>query len=128
MSSAYTKGEREFLEAMVIKNTTNIPSAKDADPGPESNLSKWLRKYCKTLGYPAWILPQTKDVANLQMPPGWPDATILKPNRIIFMELKRPKGGRKSDKQNEMAILFLHLGHQIHEVKTQKRAIEIIDK
>jgi len=92
---------------------------------PESKLSKWLRGYCKDNGYPCLLFPQTQDVRNF-LPPGWPDAIVILKNRIIFMEIKRPKGGRKSDKQKEMAIRFLHLGHKIHEVKTRKRAIEIL--
>ena len=119
--------EETYLEVQHRMHTLNesIDKSSESINELESGLSKWLRGYCKDHGYPALIFPQTQDVRNF-LPAGWPDAEIIVYNRTIYMELKRPQGGRKSPKQKEMAIMFLHLGHKIHEVKTRKRAIEIL--
>jgi len=123
--TAYTKEDRKFFEAMVIKAELDIPCKDTPDPGLESSLSKWLRQYCKDHGYPAIVFPQTQNVKNF-LPAGFPDAVIILHNRVIFMELKRPHGGRKSKAQNDMATMFAHLGNPIHEVKTRKRAIDLL--
>jgi hypothetical protein len=43
------------------------------------------------------------------------------------MELKSGKG-RLSEDQKEMKIRFLHLGHVLHEVRTWKRFMEIVEE
>lgn len=125
---SYSNKDRRYLADIIELQATNPPQnsfSRDEAEEPESTLSKWLRGYCKDQGWPALIFPQTEDVRNF-LPPGWPDAEIILHNKTIYMELKRPKSGRKSDKQKEMAIRFLHLGHRIHEVKTRKKAMEIL--
>jgi len=127
--TTYTLKDRQHLEDLIDKQATSPPpnsfSQGEADPGLESTLSKRIRQYCRDHGWPALIFPQTQDVRNF-LPAGWPDAHIILHNRNVFLELKKPKGGRKSKEQDDMAIRFLHLGHKIHEVKTWKRFIEII--
>ena len=135
MRHTYTIEERKAFENIIEKQVLTQPVrtfqwdgkiSDDEDEGPESTLSKRIRQHCKDKAYPALVFPQTQDVRNF-LPPGWPDGTILVPDReIIFLEIKRPKGGRKSPAQKEMAIRFLHLGHKIHEVKTWKKYIEIV--
>lgn len=127
MKHSYTQKDRQHLQDIIDRQVLNPPEntfARDEADEPESTLSKWLRGYCKDQGWPAIIFPQTQDVRNF-LPPGWPDATIVIHNRTIFMELKTKKG-RKSDAQKEMAIRFLHLSFPIHEVRTRKRALEIL--
>ena len=119
--------ETDYLDVQHRMHVSQDSINKSIEPidEPESGLSKWLRQYCKDHGYPALVFPQTQNVRNF-LPAGFPDAIIILHNRVIFMELKRPHGGRKSPKQKEMAIRFAHLGHPIHEVKTRKRAIELL--
>ena len=98
--------------------------ALPADPGPESDLSKKIRAYCKGKGWPALILPQSKLLAWF-IPESWPDCVVVAPRRVVFIELKAGKG-RKSKGQVLMAQMFGYLGHKIHEVRSYKRALEVL--
>ena len=107
----------------IDKKTGYIEIDEDA---PESELAKNIRKHCKDNNLPCLIFPQTPNVKRF-LPPGWPDVEIVLRGRLpLYLELKKVKGGRKSPKQKDMALLFAYLGNPIHECKTYKRFIELL--
>ena len=124
MRVTYTKGEREFLEAMVIKNTTNIPSAKgDADPGPESKLLSKCVKYLKDRHFKHF-----HDYSRGINKAGFLDLYIFLPmGRLVVIELKG-KTGRLSTEQKEwINYLLFHRYNVYPDVKSFKRFVEIIE-
>jgi len=124
--TAYTQRERDFFEAMAIKLNPDIPFTVPDDDAPESELAKKIREHCKDNGLPCLIFPQTPDVKKF-LPPGWPDVEIVVRGQLpLYLELKKVKGGRKSPKQKEMALVFAYLGNPIHECKTYKSFLELL--
>jgi len=132
--TTYTKADRVFLEDLIDKQALNPPANSfsreandEADPGPESSLSKRIRQYCKDNGWPSIIFPQTQDVRNF-LPKGFPDAVIALPKGItLWIELKSKKGYLK-EKQKETAIQLLGLKHVWVCLKTFKSFLQLIDK
>jgi len=125
MSLRYTPEEYLEIEQRLNNNRFKEFQKIEDEDAPESELAKKIRKHCKENGLPCLIFPQTPDVKKF-LPPGWPDGTILLKNWVLFLELKKVKGGRKSKAQKEMALLFAFLGNPIHECKTYKRFIELL--
>ena len=97
-----------------------------ADPGPESELAKKIKAHSKQMGWPVLAFPQTKQVMTY-LPPGWPDITIiLSFNTVLFIELKA-KRGRLSPEQQVLRNMFRYLGHEIHEVRSFKKYLQIVE-
>ena len=128
MPNEYTEEwltEHEFkarTKGLHINNQASPLPAADA--GPESDLSKKIRAYCKGKGWPCLIFPQSKLLSRF-IPDGWPDCVVIAPRRVVFIELKAEKG-RKSKAQMLMTQMFGYLGHKIHEVRSYKRALEVL--
>ena len=124
-----SKSERmteQDLQAILARQQEPIPDDPyQATDEPESVLSKRIRSCCKTNGYPALILPQNK-LLRYFIPEGWLDGVIALPNsRVIFLELNAKKGElRKAQKL--MTAMLLTLGHEVYQVKTWKRFLEIV--
>lgn len=98
---------------------------EEADPGPESNLAKKIRRYCKEQGWPAFVVPQHPAIRKI-LPPAWLDAVIALPGRrVLWLELKSATGKLKAH-QKLMAQMLLTLGHEWHKVKTFKKFKEIV--
>jgi len=98
---------------------------QEADPGPESSLQRKIEAWCKEWGRPILSFHQSKAAKRL-LPPGWPDLTIIMPNRVIFIELKSAKG-RLSPEQKQLRMQFMALGHDIYEIRSFKRFKEVIE-
>jgi len=94
-----------------------------ASPEPESVLQGKIQRWAKEKGYPIQSNRQTKKAKGL-LTPGWPDICLILYNRVVFIELKSAKGYLRKE-QKDLRIQFLHLGHEIHEVRTFKRFLEI---
>ena len=123
MRVTYTKGEREFLEAMVIKATTDIPSAKDADPGPESKLLSKCIKYLKERHYKFF-----HDYSRGVNKAGFLDLYIFLPlGRLVVIELKAKTGRLSAEQKEWINYLLFHRYNVYPEVRSFKRFIEIIE-
>ena len=119
--------EEEYME---MQRHCSIPlneqSFMDSTDAPESELAKKIRKHCKDNGLPCLIFPQTPAVKRF-LPPGWPDGEIILMGvSPLYLELKKVKGGRKSQAQKDMATMFAYLGNPIYECKTYKRFLELL--
>jgi hypothetical protein len=54
---------------------------------------------------------------------GWPDLTLVGPDkRVAFLEVKAPKG-RTSDAQDECIAMLLRMGHDVAVVRSQDEAV-----
>jgi len=105
--------------------TPSEPETSNADPGPEARLSGKIQKYCKDKGYPCQINRQSRKASGM-LTPGWPDCTILAPGgRVLLVELKAAKG-RMSDEQKRLKLQAMALGHEVHEVRSFRKFLEII--
>ncbi|MCK4815862.1 hypothetical protein KA005_08830 [bacterium] len=51
----------------------------------------------------------------------------LKKGRAAFLELKE-ESGRMSDDQKQMRLIRLNRGHEIYEVRSFKRYLEIVNE
>lgn len=78
----------------------------------EDAVEKHLRKQVKRLqGVCVKILLLT----------GWPDRLVLLPGgRILFFELKRPKGGKFEPKQPRIHAMLRGLGFRVYVCKTKE--------
>ena len=96
------------------------------DPGPESELAKKICRWLDTNGYPYQYNRQTANAIGL-LTPGWPDFTIMAPGgRAVWIELKAGKG-RLSDEQKQLHLMAYQLGHDVHEVRSFKKFLEVIN-
>lgn len=59
---------------------------------------------------------------------GIPDRLVILPGRIIFVELKRPRGGVISKLQHWWADRLRALGHETAFVKTEKEVIDLLHR
>lgn len=98
----------------------------DADPGPESKLQAKCEKWLKDHGFPFLSFRQSGKVKTV-LPAGWPDLICVLRGKVRFIELKAAKG-RLSDEQKATRIAFLHLGHYIHECRSFKKFLEIVNE
>lgn len=117
---------KEYQTRKMLRNAYFLPD-QPMDEGEEieKTLQTKCERFLKDHGYPFLSFKQSKHVQRL-IPAGYPDLTIVLPKAVVFIELKSKKG-RRSDDQKEMALIFYHLGHEIHEVRTYKRFLEIIN-
>lgn len=104
-----------------------LPSRKDLDEpdeGPESKLQAKIVKWCKDWGRPCQSNRQTARARTI-LTPGWPDITIIQSNsKVLFLELKSAKG-RISPEQCQIKLMFMALGHEVHEVRSYKQFLTI---
>ena len=94
----------------------------------ESALQSKIRTYSKAKGWPEpLIFRQTRAVIKL-VPPGWPDCVIPIPHHILLVETKKPKTGKFSPAQKLTRLMFMALGLTIHEIRTYKAYMELVEK
>jgi len=107
--------------ATAIDRLSGVP-----DEGPESVLQGKIQQWAREWGHPCLSFRQSTKARGF-LPPGWPDVgLILKNGRVLWVELKSSKG-RLSIEQKAMRLQFMHLGHEIHEVRSFKRFLEIVN-
>ena len=94
------------------------------DPGPESMLQRKIVKWAHDNGYPILSFPRTPKIKSV-LPAGWPDVCLILKNKVLFCELKAGKG-RLSKDQEHLRLQFMALGHEIFEVRSFKRFLEIV--
>ena len=98
----------------------------EPDKGPEANLQKKIKDYCEEHGYLCLNYWKSKKVWKLPgYIPGWPDQTIFTYKRVVLLELKAAKGVLRP-KQKEIHQILRALGHEVHQVKSYKRFLEIM--
>ena len=118
--------EEEYLDTLQRMDSRFKELPEPDENAPESELAKKIRKHCKDNGLPCLIFPQTPAVKRF-LPPGWPDGEIILMGvSPLYLELKKVKGGRKSQAQKDMATMFAYLGNPIYECKTYKRFLELL--
>lgn len=123
----WTEAEyQDWKDKREVKLYRNIGEVDTPDYGPESKLAGKISKWAKTNGYPILNFRQSKKAAGF-IPVGFPDVTLVLPNRVVFMELKSASG-RLRKEQQEVAIQFAHLGNAIHVVKSFRRFLEIVNE
>ena len=119
----WTQAEYDAWDAKV-RPAREKTDRQEADPGPESVLQNKIKKWANDNGYPILSFPRTPKVRSF-LPAGWPDCSLILKDKLLFLELKAGKG-RLSLDQVHMKLKFMALGHEIHEVKSYKRFLEII--
>lgn len=58
---------------------------------------------------------------------GIPDRLVVLPGRIMFVELKRPRGGVVARLQTWWRDRFRGLGHEAYIVKNQREVLSMLD-
>ena len=59
--------------------------------------------------------------------PGWPDFQFFGPRQqVVFLELKRPGGGRLSEAQDEVSQRLVEFGHRYYCVNDFQHALDIL--
>lgn len=71
-----------------------------------------------------WLTPKLQYVGHT----GWPDRCFMRRGRIVFIEFKRPKGGRRSAKQVWWLEQINAHGCEGYFCKTATEAIEILTR
>lgn len=95
-----------------------------ADPGPESSLQAKCEKWLNDRGYP-YIHDRSRgknkkgQILDLHI--------YLPGGRHIVLELKA-RGNKLSKEQRETYRRIMYLGHEIHEVRSFKRFLEIVSE
>jgi len=103
----------------------DLAGADPPDEGPESKLQGKIVAWAKEWGRPIQSNRQARGARTL-LTPGWPDITLILPGgRVLFIELKAGKG-RLSEEQKQMKLQFMALGHEIYEVRSYRRFLEIV--
>ena len=103
----------------------DLAGADEPDEGPESKLQGKIVRWAKEWGKPCLSFPRTRKVQSF-LPEGWPDVCLILKDRVLFLELKA-KRGRMSEEQKQMRLQFMALGHEIHELRSYKRFLEIVN-
>lgn len=113
---------QEFL-ANRIDTKTGTDMCQEADPGPEKELQKTIMDWCRQRGYPVF-----HDYSRKKNIAGWPDLTIvMEGGRVLWIELKAARG-KLSKEQKHLRQVFFYLRHDIHQVKSFKRFLEVAEK
>lgn len=122
--SNWTEGQ--YLEYLA-RLQREVEQDHEADPGPESALQGKIMQWAKRRGYPIQANRQTKNAKGL-LTPGWPDITLILPDgKVLFIELKSSRG-RLSPEQKHLRLQFMALGHRVHEVRSYKRFLEVLNE
>jgi len=120
---------KEYQTRRMLKDAYFLPDQPIEPDGEilEKTLQTKIERVLTGKAYPYLSFRQSRSVLRI-CPPGWPDLVIVLPKkRVAWIELKS-KTGRRSKGQKELALIFHYLGHEIHEVKTMKRFMEIINQ
>ena len=130
----YSDADRKWLEEEVRKRAArlaplpryqDLAGADEPDEGPESRLQGKIQAWAKEWGRPIQSNRKTKGARTL-LTPGWPDITLVTTGgKVIFIELKSNRG-RLTEDQKQMKLQFMAMGHQIHEVRSYRRFLEIV--
>lgn len=114
------------LDAKLGK-TKDLNDIEDiANNTSESALQSKIKAYCKAKGWPILSFPRTPAVKRF-LPAGYPDDTIILPfGTVLFLEGKT-ETGRVSPEQKLMRNMFRALGHVIHEIRSYKKFLEIVE-
>lgn len=121
-----THWPQERLDEYLAKQQEFKSDRDEADEGPESALQSKIKAYCKTKGWPILSFPRTAAVKRFLLA-GWPDNTIILPfGTVLFLEGKT-ETGRVSPEQKLMRNMFRALGHVIHEIRSYKKFLEIVE-
>ena len=120
--TAYTKEDRKYLEAMVIKAEPDIPCKDTPDPGLESILLNKCTEFLRDHHYKFF-----HDYSKKINEAGILDLYIFLPKRrLVVMELKA-KGGRLSKEQKEWISYLSFHGYEVYrDVRSYKRFIKLI--
>jgi hypothetical protein len=99
---------------------------EQADDGPESRLQAKIEGWCQEWGRPYLSLRQSKRAKGF-IRQTWVDVTIAMPaGRTLYLELKS-KSGRMSREQEQLRLQLMALGHEVYEVRSYKRFLEITE-
>jgi len=69
-----------------------------------------------------WLCPKLQWLNQT----GWPDRTFLKNGKVVWIEFKRPKKGRREPKQIYWNGRIRRQGCNAHFVKTVEEGIELL--
>ncbi|MBW1678343.1 MAG: VRR-NUC domain-containing protein [Deltaproteobacteria bacterium] len=112
---------REQLEDYLTRRRQSPADDHEADPGPESRLQAKCERWLRDRGY-----PYIHDRSRGRNRPGIPDLICFLPaGRVVLIELKS-KRGRLTPDQVKMRQALMYLGHEIYEVRSYKRFVEIM--
>lgn len=66
---------------------------------------------------------------KIRLLPGWPDRIVLLPGgRLVFFELKRPKGGKFEPRQERTHDMLRRLGFAVWVANTKEQINTIIEE
>jgi hypothetical protein len=117
----------EQLQAYLAKNKKlEVTETIEPDPGLESVLQRKINKWAHSWGHPILSLKQSKGAKAL-LPSGWPDIVLILHSNVIFIELKAANG-RISDDQKMMKLQFMSHGFTIHEVRSFRQFLTIVEE
>lgn len=86
----------------------------------ESDVERYLRKRVEQAG--GQCIKFLSDYAR-----GFPDRILLLPDGVlVWVEMKRPQGGRLSPAQNVQHVLLRRLGQQVRVVWTKEQADSLL--
>jgi len=103
----------------------HLVGADPPDEGPESRLQSKIQAWAKEWGRPIQSNRQSSRAKTL-LTPGWPDIVLILPQgRVLFIELKG-KRGRLTEEQKQMKLMFMALGHTIHEIRSYRAFISLV--
>ena len=97
-------------------------SKSKADEEPEHKLQAKIEKYCRDHG---WYFFHDRSRGDNR--PGHPDLVIALAGRTLWLELKS-RNGRLRPEQQKVILQLLALGHEVHELKSFKRFLEIVNR
>ena len=116
---------REQFEEYIVKRSKWSMDALDPtkpDPGKEARLQKKCEKWLKSHGYPYF-----HDRSRKRNKAGLPDLICFLPEgRTVIIELKA-KGGRLSKEQQHTIRMLKYLKHEVYEVRSYKRFLQIME-
>jgi hypothetical protein len=82
----------------------------------ESEVCKWARTH-------GWIAAKLQYLNDT----GWPDRCFIKNGIVLFVEFKRPKGGRREPKQLYWRKKILDHGGRHYFVNTKEEGITLLE-
>lgn len=86
----------------------------------EREVESYLRRLCENAGLPIHKFVPDQD-------PGMPDRIILLPDeRVVWVETKKPKGGRVSELQRYRHRKLREAGHRVEVVLTKEQAKDLV--
>lgn len=99
-----------------------LNDTEQPDPGKEARLQRKCERWLRDHGY-----PYVHDRSRKKNARGIPDLICFLPEgRCVIVELKA-KGGRLSPEQTQTLRMLKYLKHEVFEVRSYKRFLEIVD-